>query len=318
MQAVRAAPESAKRMTLGAVVKGRIAKPIRVVCYGVEGVGKSTFAADAPSPIFIGAEDGTSELDVARFPEPATWTDALDAIDTLTNDAHSYRTLAIDTLDWLEPLCWQHVCATRRDKNGRPHESIESFGYGKGYVEALIEWRVLLARLDALRARRGMNIILLAHSWVKTFKNPEDDDFDRYSMKLHEKSSALIKEWADAVLFATYETLTRESNNRTKGVSTGARVLHTQRRAAWDAKNRHDLPETLALSWDAFADAIAAHRPAAPDALRERIRELLEGADEGLRARVSAAVEKAGDDAAQLARIADRLAATVSTKESGR
>lgn len=298
-------------MALAKVVKGKLAKPARVLVYGIEGVGKSSFAAAAPVPIFLGAEDGTSELDVARFPEPRNWQDALDAIAELTTSEHPYKTLVIDTLDWLEPMCWAHVCFGKKDKAGKKIESIEDFGYGKGYTVALDAWRHLLIALERLRAERGMSIILIAHSWIKSFKNPAGEDYDRHEMKLHAKAGGLLREWCDAVLFATHEVLTYESNGRVKGISNGARVLHTERCAAWDAKNRYDLPDKLALDWDAFAEAIVAHRPADPAALKLRIAELLEHIDASKKARVEADLKQAGDDAAALARIANKLSATV-------
>jgi hypothetical protein len=317
MAAKQEAPR-ASRMTLGAVVKGKIAKPPRVLIYGVEGVGKSTFAAAAPSPIFLGAEDGTSELDTARFPEPKTWRDVLDAIAVLTHEPHDYQTLAIDTLDWLEPLCWSHTCSSRRDKNGRAYESIEDFGFAKGYVYALDGWRQMLAALDAMRARRGMGIVLLAHSWVKAFKNPVDEDYDRYELKLHAKAGGLIKEWSDEVLFASYETYSHKKDGRVRGVSTGARVLYTQRTAAWDAKNRHDLPEMLPLSWEAFADALVAHTPAPAGSIEAAILGMLtDGVSDDIRTRVRNAVKEASGDAARLAKIKDRLQAmkSIETKD---
>lgn len=303
----------ARRMRLAAVVRGKQTRPMRVMVFGPDGVGKSTFAANAPKPIFVGAEDGTSQLNVVRFPEPHNWLDVRDAIAELECDlTHDYETLVIDTLDWLEPLCWKHVCATKRDKFGKPMSDIQAFGYGKGFDAALDEWRVLLADLDRLRAARGMHVVLLAHSWIKTFKNPADDDYDRYEIKLHQKAAGLIKEWTDVYMFAIHETLTHEKDGRVRGISTGARVLHTQRTAAWDAKNRYDLPETLPLDWDAFADAVASHRPADPAKLKARIAELLESVGDDLRARVNAALSRAQDDAAQLARIANKLQAEVS------
>jgi hypothetical protein len=309
------APKPITRMSLVGVVQGRVQKPIRALVWGTEGIGKSTFGANAPAPIFLGAEDGTTELDVARFPEPSTWQDTFDAVTELTTAEHTYRTLVLDTLDWLEPLCWAHICA-KPDARGKRVTSIEDFGYGKGYAAALDEWRRLLSAIERLRNTRNMNIVLLAHGWIKPFKNPDGDDYDRYELKLHPKAGGLLKEWCDAVLFANYETLTHETNGRTKGISTGARVLHTQRRAAFDAKNRYDLPETLPLDWEAFAEAVAAHRPADPARLKARIALLIEQADVETRDKVTAALAKVGDDAAQLARIADKLAATVNIKEN--
>jgi AAA domain len=304
-------PAAAKRMTLAKVVKGKLVKPTRVLVYGIEGVGKSSFAAAAPAPIFLGAEDGTSELDVARFPEPRSWQDTIDGIAELTTTEHEFKTLVIDTLDWLEPMCWAHVCVGKKDKAGKRIETIEDFGYGKGYTAALDAWRELLKKLERLRAERGMSIVLIAHSWIKSFKNPAGEDYDRHEMKLHAKAGGLLREWCDAVLFATHEVLTYELNGRVKGISNGARVLHTERCAAWDAKNRYDLPEKLPLDWEAFADAVAAHRPADPVALKTRILELLEHVDATKRPRVEADLKNAGDDAAALARIANKLSATV-------
>lgn len=310
--------QTQKRMSLGAVTKGRVASPVRVLIMGTDGVGKSTFAADAPSPIFLGSESGTGELDVARMPEPRTWSDLLDAVDVLTKEAHEYKTLAIDSLDWIEPLCWAHVCATKRDKAGKSHDTIEGFGYGAGYVLALDVWRDLLARFDALRTKRGVNVIMIAHSIVKTFKNPEGEDFERYQLKLHDKSGALLREWSDAVLFATYETLTHQKDARSqvKGVSTGARIMHTERRAAFDAKNRYGLPDSMPLSWATFADAVASSRSDRSVATREAIAAALSGQPEALVTRVSAAVAKAGDDSSKLAQILNHLTVTVSKEKA--
>lgn len=300
-------------MSLAKVVRGKLAKPLRVLIYGIEGVGKSSFAAGAPDPIFIGAEDGTSELDVARFPEPSGFADALEAAAELTSAPHQYKTLVIDTLDWLEPMVWAHTCAVKRDKFGKPFPDIEAFGYGKGYAAALDYWRQLTAVLERMRAARDMHVVLVAHTWIKPFKNPAGEDFDRFEMKLHARAAGLMREWCDAVLFATHETHTYESGGRTKGISSGARVIHTERCAAFDAKNRYDLPDTLPLDWGSFAEAVAAHRPADPSQLTARIARMLElvPAAHPLHARVQSAMAAAAEDAAELARIANKLSTTV-------
>lgn len=244
------------RMTLASVQRGKLKQPMRLVMYGPPGIGKSTFAAHAPAPIFLGAEKGTANLDVARFPQPERWQDAHEALRTLWNEEHGFKTLVVDTLDWLEPLIHDEVCAEDKDKPA----SIDDIGYGKGFNVALSKWRLFLGRLEKLCDARGMNIILLAHCHVKTFKAPDVEHYDRYEMKLHAKASGLIQEWADEVLFANYETLI-DKDARTKavrGMSDGTRLLHTVRHACWDAKNRHDLPAELKLSWDDYARAVRA------------------------------------------------------------
>jgi hypothetical protein len=300
----------ASRMKLAQVVKGKVKKPPRVLVFAVEKLGKSTFASRAPNPIFICSEDGTSELDVSRFPEPKTWGEVFDAVDELLTVEHDYKTLVIDTLDWLEPMCWKAVCAKAKVT------AIEDMPYGRGYNAALDEWRLLLARLEKLREERWMWIVLLAHSWIKTYKSPDTADYDRHEMKLHAKAGGLIKEWCDAVLFGTYETYTHEKNGKIKGVSTGARILHTQRRAAWDAGNRYDLPETIPLDWDVFADAVTDHRPAEHEYLVDQIKEMLTRVPRPVAEKVGKAMTTAKDDTAELARIANKLSGIINTSTS--
>jgi hypothetical protein len=240
------------KMTLANIVKGKVKEPFTVTMHGVEAVGKSTFASNAPKPIFIDGEDGTKRLEVERFPRPDTWEDVKEALRVLELDEHAYQTLVVDTLDWLEPLLWEHIC--RRDSKS----DIEAYGYGKGYVAALDEWRVFLAAIERLRRVRRMNVILLAHSWIKPFKNPLGEDFDRYEMKLHPKAAGLMKEWPDTVLFANFETLAvkDEKTKRVRGAATGVHLLYTERTAAWDAKNRSGLPAEMPLDWATFISAL--------------------------------------------------------------
>lgn len=306
-----ASPPSPRRMTLASVRTGARPAPRRTQLAGVEGVGKSTFAADAPAPIFIAAEDGIRHLNVASFPEPQTFGDVMDAVRSLAEEDHPYKTLAIDTVDWIEPLIWSHLCA----QHG--WELIETPGYGKGYNVALDEWRKLLAALDKLRTAKGMEIILLAHVTIKTFSNPAGQDFSRYESKLNRSASALIREWTDANLFATFEEFTKKDGAKVKGYSTGRRVIYTQRTAAWDAKNRFGLPDELPLSYEEFDAACRSAAPAAPEALLAEAQRLLTelAPAEDKRAQITTTIEQAGTDATRLAKIVDRLRTLVAEKE---
>jgi len=238
--------------SLSTVKRGKIAAPARIVLYGPEGVGKSTFGSDAPRPLFMGAERGTEHLDVERISheELRSWGDVIQWLEVLTRDAHDYQTLVVDTLDWLEALVHEFVA----QRNGV--QSVADMKFAEGYKKALPEWREFLRRLDALRDRRGMHVVLLAHAKVTKHDDPAGESWDRWSLKLHDGRSAsasdLVKEWANEVLFATFDERARQKNKwDRKGVGSGRRVIHTQRGAAFDAKNRHDLPATLELSWGA-------------------------------------------------------------------
>lgn len=306
--------EQPKPSRLARVKRGRIKAPIRCLLYGVEKIGKSTFASEAPSPVFLCSEDGTNELDVARLPQPETWLDVLDSIRELTTEAHDFQTLAVDTLDWLEPILWRFIC----DRDGK--SDIEDYGYGKGYTAALAEWRVLLAALDRLREKRGMHIVLLAHSWIRPFKNPTGDDYDRYELKVHLKAGGLVKEWAEAVLFAQHETFVvkRKETDRARAVDNGARVIHTQRRAAWDAGNRYGLPEKLPLSWSDFWEAVQAGSPASLETMLAEIRELIDRVDVATAHAAQHWLEKPTNvaDRTKLALMADRLRAKAQDNQS--
>jgi len=298
------------RMTLGALRTGRIEAPPRTLVHGVEGVGKTTFGANSPAPIFLGAEDGTGHLDVTRFPQPETWGHVREAIATLTKDQHKYLTLVIDTVDWVEPLLWQHIC--ERDKKA----DIEAYGFGKGYTAAVQEWRVLVADLERLRAARQMGIILLAHSHIKSFKNPQGEDFDRYELKINQKAGGLLKEWVDTVLFANFEMYAARDGrtSRVRGVSTGARLAYTQRTAAYDAKNRSNLPESIALDYPEYAAAMKDDLPEGVDGLiAEVVRKATElGGDIEVKAMQS--LLAAGRDISNITRLNNRLNARLSEK----
>lgn len=286
-----------RRSMLSAVTRGKVQSPDRILLYGTEGVGKSSWAAAAPGAIFLPAEDGTDRVDCARMPTPEKWADVFDAVEELRTAPHDYRTLVIDTLDAIEPLCWRHV--TARDEM----ESIEAYGFGKGYAAALDEWRRLLAECERLRRARQMQIVLLAHAQIRPFKNPEGDDYDRYELKLHAKAGGLVKEWCDSVLFARFEELAHKDGKtkRVRGVSTGARIVHTLRTAAYDAKSRHALPETMPLDYATYAAAVAGQSSGASE-IRARIAaKLPQLSDAAKRAAVERHVAEIGDDAAKLA-----------------
>ncbi|TVQ34160.1 MAG: ATP-binding protein [Phycisphaeraceae bacterium] len=237
---------------LESIQKGRITAPRRTLLYGVHGVGKSTFGAMAERPVFIQTEDGLADIECERFPLAEKYGDVLHALGALYTETHQYQTVVLDSLDWLERLIWAEVCARRGV------ESIEDFGFGKGFVFALTHWREVLSGLDALRNERGMDVILLAHAQIEKFNNPETDAYDRYAPRLQKLASALVQEWADEVLFATYRVHTKQSDEgfnrkRTVGLGVGERIIRTTERPAHLAKNRLNLPDEMPLDWRMYA-----------------------------------------------------------------
>ena len=244
----------------------------KMIVYGPPGIGKTTLACqashdnmDAPeSVVLIPTEDGIGRLQVNHFPMVRTWNDLLLAVSLLIKSDRDYKTVVIDSLDAVEPMLFTHVCERDNKKTKEGIYSIEAYGYGKGIKTiAPDEARRLLVGLDMLREERGCAVVLVAHSHSRRIDPPDSDSFDRYEMKLVSRELVgLFVEWADAILFANYEqtivTDDSRGKDRKRAVGEGSRVLYTEQRPAWIAKNRYGLPPKLPLSWSAFADAFAA------------------------------------------------------------
>lgn len=245
------------------IIKGKKQLPRRTLLYGVHGVGKSTWAAQAPNCLFLNLEDGLNDLDCHRTGLLQNAASVNDALLYVEQQKHEYQYLAVDTVDWLEKIIHKQVAADE-SKN-----SIADIGYGKGYKLALAYWERLLVRFDYLRKERGMGIILLAHSQVKRFESPEHDAYDRYQPALHDSASSMLQEWCDEVFFANRRVFTRTEDqgfNRERTVAVGGeeRFLRTQETAAVVAKNRLQMPPEIPFTWDAYADHFQAH-PVAPE-----------------------------------------------------
>lgn len=245
---------------LSMIQRGRAEHPRRTMVYGVHGVGKSTFGAMAEKPIFIQTEEGINDLEADRFPVATAYQDVLSALSALYSDEHEYQTVVIDSLDWLERLIWAEVCSKRGV------ESIEDIGYAKGYVFSLTQWREVISGLDALRNERGMQIILIAHARIEKFDNPETESYDRYVPRLNKHASALVQEWCDEVLFATYRVHTKHTDEgfnrkRTQGIGTGERIVRTTERPAHVAKNRLSLPDEFPLDYRLYAAFVRGESP---------------------------------------------------------
>lgn len=228
-------------------------KPPRMLVYGTAGIGKTSLGMAAPAPVFIQTEE--SEVNCPTFGLLKTYGEVMEAIGALYGEPHDYRTLVLDSVDWLEPLVWAETCRANN------WASIEAAGYGKGYLAALDQWRTLLDGMNALRDERGMTILLIAHCEIKRFDSPETEPYDRYQIKLHSRASALVQEHVDAVLFANYRVSTVKADlgfnkKAVRGVGGGDRMLYTNERPAFLAKNRYGLPDSLPLDWPTLAAGI--------------------------------------------------------------
>ncbi len=228
------------------IIEGKEKRPLKIVIYGPEGIGKSTFASKFPDPLFIDTEGGTSNLDVRRIKCSKSWDELLLIVKEIIKNPTICKTLVLDTADWSETMCINAVTEKYRKNN------IEDFGYGKGYTYLLDEYTRLLSLFDEL-IEVGINVVITAHAKPRKFELPEEQGaFDRYEMKLTRQVAPVIKEWCDALFFVNYKIYVVTTENNTKKAQGGKRVLYTTHNPTYDAKNRFDLPEELELKFEAI------------------------------------------------------------------
>jgi hypothetical protein len=265
-------------------LKKNVRKPPRILVYGPEKMGKTTFAVCKHSPqepdghpgavrpgvVVIQTEDGLGDLDAMAFPLATSYEDVEEAMGALYQDDHQFTDLVVDSLDWLEPLIWDYTCR----ENG--WKGIEDVGYGKGYVAADATWRRFFAGINALRDDRGMTVILVAHQQIVRVEDPESPAYDMATIKLHKRATGIVGEYTDVILKASMKTFLSTDPNakadakkkgdaRQLAVTTGQRVLTCQPRPGALAGNRYHLPAELPLDWSAFDAAMKASLARKPE-----------------------------------------------------
>lgn len=237
------------------IIRGKLPGAKKVVVYGPEGIGKSTFASQFPEPLFIDTEGSTKDMDVSRTEAPSSWAMLLEQVKYIKEHQELCKTLVIDTADWAEMLCVTHLC----DKNQK--NSIEEFGYGKGYVYLQEEFGRFLNLLEEV-VKAGIHVVLNAHAKMRKFEQPDEmGAYDRWEMKLSKNVAPMVKEWADMVLFANYKTFVvnvdgqgaQKGKNKAQG---GKRVMYTTHHSCWDAKNRYGLPDELPFEYEGIRSVI--------------------------------------------------------------
>ncbi|MCL1873628.1 MAG: ATP-binding protein [Clostridiales bacterium] len=250
------------------ITTGCIETAQKVVVYGPEGIGKSTLASQFPKPLFIDTEGSSKRLNVSRTHYPSSWSMLISLVEEFKRDAMGFQTLVLDTADWAEMLAINHVLNTIL-VNGVGMAGIEDYGYGKGYVYVAEAFGRLLNLLTDV-VRKGINVVVTAHAQMRKFEQPHEmGAYDRWELKCSRRVAALLKEWADMVLFANFETFVINVDNqgaqKGKNKATGSkRVIYTVHHACWDAKNRHDLPDKIDLEYSKIAHLIPATINASP------------------------------------------------------
>jgi len=234
--------------------------------YGVEKVGKTALACEAPAPVMVQTpgENPPAGIEVDTFGEIKTLDEFFDAVGALISDDHEFKTFIIDAADGLERLVYDAACKRNN------WQSIEDPGFGKGYVEALNIWtNEVLAALSDLREARGMNVLMIAHAEIFKFDSPTSDSYSRYRPNLRKGVVDAIQAGADFIAFVNHRVSIKKEDagfNKTtnRGEGAGLRVIYLDERPGFIAGNRYDMPSEINFKKGEGWAALAKHLPGAP------------------------------------------------------
>jgi len=248
-------------MTLSSIIKGIQPEPFRLLIHGTEGIGKSTFASCAPDPIFLQTEDGLGQINVPKFPLAESFDAVTDNLNDLLKEKHSYQTVVIDSVDWLEKLAVHKVLEGFKGKT-----ALAEIDYGKGYALLIPLFEAVIDRLNQLRRERKMNVVLIAHTKMEKIEDPSGTAYDQYAPRLDKRINGIVKEWSDIIGFAAHSIVKTEEKDgfskRTvaksiKDKDGNDRVLFLESNPAIVAKSRYaTLPAKMPLDGDAFFTAL--------------------------------------------------------------
>lgn len=232
-------------ISLSSLKSSKTNHPPKILLYGVDGVGKTSLAAEFPNPIYLPTEGETppSDVDMQTPGTIKSYEALLDVFGELLSSEHDFGTVIVDSLDGMELLVWAATCR-RLGIN-----SIEEAGYGKGYIEADTEWKEYLSAVSAL-ARAGLFVVQLAHPEIVRFDSPTSDPYSRYTIKLHKRANALVREQSDIVAFMNYrislKTADAGFNKKVTHAEGGnERLVHLSEKAGFVAKNRYSMPDSF-------------------------------------------------------------------------
>jgi hypothetical protein len=230
------------------------AEPI-ILLYGSEGRGKTALACKAPKPVALLLERGLPKGTTVDAVEGVnSFESVLAALRELYANSHGYQSLIIDTVDALEALLLEHVCA----KNN--WRTIEQPPFGKGWVIADAEWQRFLRGIHAVRDRHGMTILMTCHVEIVTVNDPRAPSYSSYQPKLHKRGRGLVMDASDAVLFLSEDLrVVTDDNNRVRASAGPQRYLFCEGTPSFAAKNRFAMPSKIALPLDFPFDSLAQH-----------------------------------------------------------
>lgn len=221
--------------SLSDIQKGTKKMPRKVIIYGPPKLGKSTLAGSAKNALLIPTEDRVAHIDCDKSPVMSSYGAIMEVFDSLLNENHVYKTIVIDTADWLEPLIHEAVVEKLNQDSAKKIKSItddhsKETAFARGLKYHAVEgWKKFLSNCDVLRDN-NMNVVVLAHSQIIKVDPPDSDSYDKHVMKIDKHSLAVLEEWADVIGFYDKQVFVKNDDDglkkKGKAVSSNKRLLH--------------------------------------------------------------------------------------------
>jgi len=226
--------------------------PPKILLYGRNGIGKSTFALKTPSPIFVDLDENIYELPCTsnktlKIPIN-NYDDVINFLGVLFNQDHDFKTVVIDSLSSLEKLIMDKAVKTT---NGIT--SFADFNYGKGHLKTMCFWEDFFQKIKNLWKYKKMIVIFLAHHKEKKEENLTGASYSQYQINLQDRASELLRNWCSCVLFADDEVIIGDEKSKTLN---STRIIRTDGGLTFLAKNTYKLPPKISLDWDELAQHV--------------------------------------------------------------
>lgn len=277
------------------------------VIAGNNGVGKTTWASSFPKTVIADLESGSHHIENVSRIGKEQLKDLVAfrlLIKELIETSHNFQTFVVDSVEALEGLISDFVCAEGKVS------SLEDYGggYGKGHSRTREIMREIMMDIQSLRDIKSITTILVAHTQVKTISDPAtNQSYDRVIMRCNDKMAAIIKDLSNNVFYATYKVFMNKENGKMKAYGDGQRVMYTQWRPGFDAKNRLELPLEIPLSYDAFVAEINKDKSINVKEVLEAISEISKTVDDSMKKVVAEQVEKFKNNPTKLNEVKNRL-----------
>lgn len=239
---------------------------IRAVIAGVEKMGKTTLACNAPRGLLVPLEVGFAGVRINKVPMLENYDHVMMLLDEIMAQAAAgqfpYQSLIFDSATALERLIHQAVLATdpthaAGNKKALTMESALG-GYGKAYTYANELFGNFLTKCDQIAVHFGINIVMTCHVFAAKVVDPAFGEYDTWDILLHSPKNQktygkreMLTQWADLVGFLHEPLYVSEGKTMNKGISANqGRVLALTRTPGWVAGNRFGVVNSVSLPKD--------------------------------------------------------------------